>query len=94
MDKIVTSSVEDGLVMGGKTTLTTFDAMANGAVIIGNKAFDLAYANNPANVEEISSEIVAGGAVYVKDFEGNCIDNVTGEIVTASFIPDIVYKCA
>jgi len=57
---------------------TDFNAMANGTVLIGTKAFSLDYANNPLHLEEITSEIVAGGAIYVKDFTGNWIDNLTG----------------
>lgn len=67
------------------------DTMPNGTVVIGNKAFDLAYVNDIANEEEITKEIVAGAAVYVKDYDGNWIDNITGEIVDESVIPDAVF---
>ncbi|MCB2357843.1 hypothetical protein [Clostridium estertheticum] len=35
----------------------------------------------------ISNKIIEGGAIYVKDFLGNWIDNTTGKIVDASVIP-------
>lgn len=70
----------------------TVDVMPNGTVVIGNKAFDLAYVNDVANAEEITNAIVAGGEVYVKDYDGNWIDNVTGQIVDVSVIPAVVYK--
>ncbi|MBU3159831.1 hypothetical protein KPL37_08710 [Clostridium frigoris] len=79
MNKEITSSVDTNL-------------MPNGTVVIGNKAFDLAYANDVANEEEISKAIVTGGLVYVKDYDGNWIDNVTGDIVEGSVIPAVVYK--
>jgi len=62
------------------TTLPKFDfqAMDNGTVLIGTTAFSLEYANNPLHVEEITRKIVAGGAIYVKDFTGTWIDNTTG----------------
>ncbi|GCD12067.1 5'-nucleotidase C-terminal domain-containing protein [Clostridium tagluense] len=57
---------------------TDFDAMVNGTVLIGTKAFTLNYANNPLHALEINSAIVSGGAIYIKDFTGNWIDNRTG----------------
>lgn len=92
MDKKITNSADADLVTEEVATLTTFAEMANGTVVIGNKAFDLAYANDPANIEEISKAVASGGIVYVKDFDGNWIDNITGKNVDASIIPAVVYK--
>ncbi|MBU3097686.1 MULTISPECIES: hypothetical protein [Clostridium] len=92
MNNKITSSVDTDLMMAKATTLATVDALPNGTVVIGNKAFDLAYANDANNEEEISKMIVAGGAVYVKDYDGNWIENVTGEIINVSAIPAVVYK--
>jgi len=55
-----------------------FKAMVNGTVVIGTKAFSLEYANNPLHAEEITTAIVGGGAIYVKNFTGDWIDNLTG----------------
>lgn len=57
---------------------TDFEAIANGSVLIGTKVFSLEYANNPLHVEEITDAIAGGGAVYVKNFAGTWIDNLTG----------------
>ncbi|MCB2296825.1 5'-nucleotidase C-terminal domain-containing protein [Clostridium tagluense] len=57
---------------------TDLNAMVNGTVLIGTKAFTLSYANNPLHALEINSAIVSGGAIYIKDFTGNWIDNRTG----------------
>jgi hypothetical protein len=65
--------------------------MADGTVVIGTKAYDLTYANDPANATEIAAAVVAGGTVYVKDFNGNWVDNVTGASVNASVIPAVTY---
>ena len=78
MNKKITSSALAALLIAGSTSFSAFAAMSNGTVVIGSKAFDLAYANDPANAAEITNAIVAGGAIYVKDFEGNWIDNATG----------------
>lgn len=94
MDNKITSSVATDLMMANDKTLKTVTQMPNGTVVIGNKAFDLNYANDVANEEEISKAIVEGGEVYVKDYDGSLIDNVSGEIVDVSVIPDVVYKNA
>lgn len=94
MNKKITSSALAALMIAGSTSFSALAAMSNGTVVIGNKAFDLAYANDPKNAEEITNAIVAGGAVYVKDFEGNWIDNTTGKTVAASVIPAVTYKSA
>ncbi|MBX4270578.1 hypothetical protein [Clostridium estertheticum] len=92
MNNKITSSVDTDLMMAKATTLATVDALPNGTVVIGNKAFDLAYANDVNNKEEISETIVSGGEVYVKDYDGNWIENVTGDIIDVSVIPAVVYK--
>ena len=92
-NKIIISTVA-ALVIAGSTFSTAFAAMPNGTVAIGNKAFDLNYANDPANSNEITDAIVAGGAVYVKDFNGNWIDNITEKIVAVNVIPALVYTSA
>lgn len=92
MNKKITSSALAALMIAGTTSFTAFAAMASGTVVIGNKAFDLNYANASANAEEITNLVVAGGMIFVKDFDGNWIDNTTGETVNASVIPAVVYK--
>ncbi|MCB2306068.1 hypothetical protein LL127_09260 [Clostridium estertheticum] len=69
---------------------TDFNSMANGTIVIGNKVFTLAYANDSANAEIINSAIVAGGSIYVKNFSGDWINNLTGQIIEASTIPSMV----
>ena len=95
MNKKITSSVLAALLVAGSTSFSALAAMANGTVVIGTKAFDLAYANNPANAAEITNAVVAAnGAIFIKDFEGNWINNVTGLKVLASAIPAVTYKSA
>lgn len=94
MNKKITSLVLAALMIAGTTSFSAFAAMADGTVVIGTKAFSLTYANDPAHSEEITSLIVAGGAIYVKDFQGNWLNNATGLTVTASVIPAVVYKNA
>ncbi|MBU3175308.1 Ig-like domain-containing protein [Clostridium estertheticum] len=92
MNKKITSSTLAALIIAGSTSFTAFAAMDNGTVVIGNKAFDLAYANDSINAPEITSAILAGGAIYVKDFNGKWIDNLTGETTSAGLIPAVIYK--
>ena len=93
-------SIIIALIITGATALTTFAAIPNeilvsnipnGSVLIGNKAFSLAYANDVVNLSEINDTIVAGGKIYVKDFSGNWIDNLTGEIVGRPNVTEITY---
>jgi hypothetical protein len=68
--------------------------MPNGTVVIGSKAFDLSYANNPNNLTEITTAIVSGGQVYVKGFDAIWVNNTTSGTVTSSIIPSVTYKNA
>lgn len=80
------------------TSMTAFKTNAaptmipNGSVVIGNKAFDLSYANDPKNADEITTAIVASGDVYVKSFDGSWIENATLKNVNSSIIPAVTYK--
>ena len=67
-------------------------SMPNGTVVIGNKAFDLSYANDPKNLNEITSAIVNGGEVYVKGYDGAWINNITFKAASSSIIPSVTYK--
>ncbi|MPQ33274.1 hypothetical protein E4V42_17770 [Clostridium estertheticum] len=87
MKKKIISSLLVTLMITGSSSFSAFATIANGTVLIGNKSFELAYANDLANSTEITNKIIEGGAIYVKDFSGNWIDNTTGEIVDASVIP-------
>jgi hypothetical protein len=87
MNKKITGTALAALMIAGSTSFSAFAAMSNGTVVIGNKAFDIDYANAPANATEIQAAILAGGTVYVKDYNGNWTDNVSGASVNASVIP-------
>lgn len=66
-----------------------------GTVVIGNKAYDLNYANNPANADEIRKAIVeSNGIVYIKKFNGSWINNNTGGSVQPVEIPFVEHKDA
>lgn len=94
MNKRIMGLIVAALMIAGSTSITTFAAMGSGSVVIGNKAFDLAYVNNTANFNEISTLIVAGGAIYVKGFNGAWVNNITGLTVNTSLIPAVTYKNA
>ncbi|MBU3213933.1 cell wall-binding repeat-containing protein [Clostridium estertheticum] len=94
MNKKITSTALAALMIAGSTSFSAFAAMADGTVVIGTKAYALTYANDPANATEIAAAVVAGGTVYVKDFNGNWVDNITGAAVNASVIPAVTYTDA
>ncbi|MBU3161246.1 Ig-like domain-containing protein [Clostridium frigoris] len=92
MNKKIISLVLVALMIAGSTSFSAFAAMPAGSVVIGTKAFDLTYANNSANASDITAAIADGGLVYVKDFKGDWISNVTGLKIAASIIPAVTYK--
>ncbi|MCB2306050.1 PPC domain-containing protein [Clostridium estertheticum] len=65
-------------------TSTDLNVMPAGTVLIGTKSYTLEYANNSANSIEINNAIVTGGEIFVKDYSGNWIDNLTGKTVDQS----------
>ncbi|MCB2289509.1 Ig-like domain-containing protein [Clostridium sp. CS001] len=92
MGKKIISTIIIALMIVGLTSPKVLAEMDKGTVVIGNKAFDLAYANDPAHSKEIINAIVAGGKVYVKDFQGNWIENISGVMVPPRTIPAVTYK--
>jgi len=86
------------LVIAALSTISAFKtyaastSMPSGTVVIGTKAFDLAYANDSKNLAEITAAIVAGGHVYVKGFDAAWVDNDTFNTVAATIIPSVAYK--
>jgi len=87
LKKTIISSLLVALMIAGTSSFSAFATMSNGTVVIGNKSFELAYANDIANLTEITNEIIAGGTIYVKGFDGNWLNNTTGKTVEASVIP-------
>ncbi|MBU3161138.1 Ig-like domain-containing protein [Clostridium frigoris] len=94
MNKKIIRSVMAAVMIAGSTSFSAFAAMPTGSVVIGNKAFELTYANNLANASEITAAIAGGGSVYVKDFNGEWTSNISGSKVAASLIPAVTYKNA
>ncbi|MBX4264105.1 hypothetical protein [Clostridium estertheticum] len=94
MNKKIIGSFLASVMIASTTTISAFGAMGSGTVVIGTKAFDLSYANDPANLKEINSAIVDGGMVYVKDFNGKWINNINGLAAEISSIPAVIYKNA
>ncbi|MBU3183963.1 hypothetical protein [Clostridium estertheticum] len=94
MNKKIMGSFLASVMIASTTTISAFGAMGSGTVVIGTKAFDLTYANDPANLKEINSAILDGGMVYVKDFNGKWINNINGLAAEISSIPAVIYKNA
>lgn len=67
-------------------------SMPDGTVIIGPKAYDLEYANDPKNSDEITKAVVAGGSIYIKGFDDVWIENSTGKKVATGAMPGVTYK--
>ena len=81
-----TESARLGVYYNKETTYNSTDlnAIPAGTVLIGKKSYGLEYANNSANSLEINNAILNGGTIYVKDYSGNWIDNLTGKTVDSS----------
>ncbi|MCB2339573.1 hypothetical protein [Clostridium estertheticum] len=94
MNKKIIGSFLASVMIASTTTISAFGAMGSGTVVIGTKAFDLSYANDPANFKEINSAIVDGGMVYIKNFNGKWIDNINGLAAAITSIPAVIYKNA
>ncbi|MCB2306051.1 hypothetical protein LGL08_05310 [Clostridium estertheticum] len=94
MNKKIIGSFLAAVMIASTTTISAFAAMGSGTVVIGTKAFDLSYANDPANFKEITSAIVDGGMVYVKNFNGEWISNINGLAASINAIPAVIYKNA
>ncbi|MFT5874637.1 MAG: hypothetical protein ACI8WT_003607 [Clostridium sp.] len=88
------------LVIAAFSTISTFKtyaadaAMPSGTVVIGVKAYDLGYANDIKNQDEINSAVVNGGKIYVKGFDGSWVDNDSAKTVSSSLLPKVTYKNA
>jgi hypothetical protein len=73
-----------------------FAAIPTGTVVIGNKAYEIGYANAAANLAEIQAALVnSGNKVYVKTQAGKWVNNSTGAVLTAdqitALIPAVTY---
>lgn len=90
----VTGTSAAAFLIAGTTAFTAFAAMPEGSVVIGNKAYSLEYANDPANAAEITAEIVAGGDVYVKAPNGTWFQNSGAVLADTTAIPAVAYKAA
>ena len=79
------------VLMSGTTALA---AIPDGTLIFGNgQALDLNYANNPANIAEVTQDVLSGGSIYVILFSGQVINNNTGAALTdLSVLPAVTYK--
>ncbi|MBU3173370.1 hypothetical protein [Clostridium estertheticum] len=73
------------------TTHAASMSMPNGTVIIGDKAYDLEYANDTKNSNEITESIVNGGGIYIKGFNEVWIDNITSNVVRTTSLPGVIY---
>lgn len=74
--------------------MSVFAQMPDGSVIIGNKAYDLNYVNNPEHNDEIIEEVCKGNYkdIYIKGHDTNWYSNSTGKIVAIEDIPGVTYK--
>lgn len=81
------------------STIASFAAMPDFTVVIGEKAYDLEYANKEENTAEILTQIGdaegKGQKIFIKDNKGHWIDNETGAQLTEAEvlnkIPEVEY---
>ncbi|MBU3102249.1 hypothetical protein KPL44_23710 [Clostridium sp. DSM 17811] len=94
MKRNIISTTLIALLLAGTTSFSTsavvpsatLASIVNGSVIINTHVFTLEYANTSSNRSEIVDALIKGNEIYVKDFDGNWIDNLTGVKVDVSII--------
>lgn len=70
-----------------------FAEIPKGTVVIGDKAFDLKYANDCKNLEEIIETIQKrNGPIYIKSPTGKWYENATGKSTINELLPELIYK--
>lgn len=79
------------------SAVMAFAEIPKGSVLIGNKAYDLNYANSTDKAirSEIQQELVKGGKVYVKTFADKWVDNLTKKMLDeteVAALPEATYK--
>lgn len=73
-------------------SFTAFGQIPDSAVLLGDKGYDLDYANNRENLKEISKQInEAQGRIFVK-INGKWYENKSGKEVSTEVIPKLIYK--
>lgn len=83
------------LTLGAMTLMSVpiFAEMPGFTAVIGDKAFDLEYINNPKNIKEIQPLILENSdSIYVKMLNGKWINNLTGKEVSKDALPQVNYK--
>lgn len=87
--KKVTSATLALLLMGSQA----YAAIPDGTVVLKDKAYNLDYANEITNVEEIREQlIISEGKVYVATHYGEWVNNATGEAFDPTSLPAVTYK--
>lgn len=82
------------LAMFMSSSASVLADVPNRTVVIGNKAYDLNYANDHKNLKEIIELVKANqdSDIYIKGTNGKWYDNHTSENVEKDLIPSITYK--
>lgn len=83
------------LTLGAMTLMSVpiFAEMPGFTAVIGDKAFDLEYINNPKNIKEIQPLILENSdSIYVKMLNGKWINNLTGKEIAKDALPQVNYK--
>lgn len=74
------------------TSLTAFAEIPSSTVVIGDKAYDLKYANKEENLKEIIQVVSKNQSeIYIK-VNGHWFDNSTGNVIKKDLIPSVLYK--
>jgi uncharacterized protein YjdB len=70
-----------------------FAAIPKGTVVVGDKAFDLQYANDHKNIKEMNEIIQKrNGPIYIKSPTGTWYDNNTSKKTLNKLLPELIYK--
>lgn len=76
------------------SSITAFAKIPGETVVIGEKAYDLKYANDEGNFKEMVESVKSNGNIYIKLKNGKWFDNETQKMVTKDLVPSVSYKNA
>ena len=92
--KRIKSVVATAMIISMITSSNALAVIPDSSVIIGERVYDLNYAQSKANLKEIRSAILQNNYddIFVKDIDGNWYHEFTKQKINPKSLPDIVYK--
>lgn len=79
------------------TSSSLLPSIPTGSIVFSNgQAMSFVYANNSSHQAEVKQDLLSSSKVYVINYNGSIIDNITGNVLSstqiAALIPAVTYK--